>query len=196
MPAGKRRNTGGRRIPKAPSTLERLSAVEAATVLRQLLAEKPALVSDAERLASAMLDDVSYESVASEVEDAITSVHMDLVMERAGRDSFGGYTSPDEAAWELLDEAIQPFMEDMSRRIQLGEDDQALEICKGILLGLYGVRKDSSGALEYASDYVVEAAGNSVDAWRRGKRGRKRESLRTARQAFLELAPEWKWLGE
>lgn len=115
MPAGKRRNTGRPRKAKAPSILERLSVVEAATVLRQLLAEKPALVSDAERLASAMLDDVSYESVASDVEDAIALVHMDLVMERAGRDSFGNYTSHDEAAWELLDEAIQPFMEDMGR---------------------------------------------------------------------------------
>lgn len=179
-----------------PAVIERLAPEEASAILRQLLVEKAALVSDAERLANAMLHDVSCESVAIDVEDALASVHVDLVMERAGRDSYGGYTSPDEAACALLDEALQPFTDDMARRFQLGMEEQALEICKGLVLGLYRQRKESGGAFEYAPDFVAEAAGYAVDAWRRGKRGRKRENLRSAQKALLELAPEWKWLAE
>lgn len=195
MPSSPRRTASGRRRRKPSSILERLSTEEAAAVLRQLLAEKPALVKDAERLASAKLHDVSCESVARDVEDEIASVDMDVVMGRAGRDSFGGYTSPEEAAWELLDEAMQPFNDDMTRHLQLGMDAEALEICKGVVLALYGQRKESGGALEYSPDFVVEAAGNAVDAWRRGKRGRKRDHLHAAQKALLELAPEWKWLA-
>lgn len=41
-----------------------------------------------------------------------------------------------DAAWEVLDATVQPFVEDLKRHGELGLEAEALEICKGALLGL------------------------------------------------------------
>jgi len=77
-----------------------------------------------------------------------------------------GYTEPTEAAWQLLDEAVEPFVEDMKRHLGLGLHEEAFEICKGVVLGLYQCR-DAGGDefLGWAEDFPAEAAGNAVTEW-------------------------------
>lgn len=124
--------------------LDRLNPREAATVLRRLLAAHPDLVAEAEQIAISLLGEVSFESVAGEVEYAVSSLDLDDLNSRAGSHAWG-YTEPSEAAWELLEEAVAPFLEDMQRQIELGLETEALEICKGVVLGLYRLRKDTKG---------------------------------------------------
>ena len=79
---------------------------------------------------------------------------------RAGHrpDSFG-YVHPVEAADEILDEALQPFLDDLQRRADLGMEAAATEIAAGILLGLYNCREGGSETLlEYVPDYAAERA--------------------------------------
>jgi hypothetical protein len=56
-----------------------------------------------------------------------------------------GYKDPTEAAWQLLEEVIEPFLEDMKRQAELHSPTNALEICKGVVLGLYRVRHEPDG---------------------------------------------------
>jgi hypothetical protein len=39
---------------------------------------------------------------------------------------------PSEAAWEILEETVEPVLDDMKRH---GLEAEALEICKGMVLG-------------------------------------------------------------
>jgi hypothetical protein len=187
---------------KKTSLVDELKPGEAALVLRQLLADHPELLSEAEKISRSTLGDVSFESIASEVEDSIRQLSLDDLNGRAGRHSWG-YTEPTEAAWELLEEAVEPFVEDMRRHLSLGLDEEAFEICKGILLGLYQCR-DASGDefLGWASDFPAEAAGNTLADWiAADKQGVSRTLPVPNRVLFLrkfvdEHVPEWQWISK
>lgn len=148
--------------------LERLQPWESHHVLRELVGARPELAPLAEEIARALLKEVSCEHVAQEVEDSVRS--LDIEDLDSGPTPFG-YTEPAEAAWEALDATVQPFVEDLKRHIDLALEAEALEICKGILLGLYRLRDDEShDVLGQAPDFPDEAAGEALAAWRRTQR--------------------------
>jgi len=166
--------------------LERLSGAEAASVLKCLLQRHPELQSEAENIAGDLLSDVSLLSVADDVENAVLQFDYDDLNSRAGRHSWG-YVEPTEAAWELLEEAVEPFVEDMKRYLELGLEEQAQKLCQGILSGLYRVRDGGKNdILGWAPDFPGEAAGNALEVW-----GRK-----LARSFVAEHIPEWGWAAE
>jgi hypothetical protein len=188
------RATTLRRIAKPSAVLERLEAGEALSLLHRLLSAHPDLRSEAEEMARALLAEIDFEAVGEDVEDALRALDINDLNDRAGchRD---GYTDPTEAAWELLQEAIDPFLVNMKRQTELGLSAQALETCKGVLLGLYRIReRKGDELLGWAPDFPEEAAVRAVDVLAGG------DASKTARSAhkplldgaFLaERLPEW-----
>lgn len=185
---------------RAPSILEELQPAVAAAVLRELIAAHPELASEAEGIARSALGGISFEDIASEVAGAIQLLDINDLNGRAGRHSWG-YTEPAEAAWELIEEEAEPFLEEMRRHAKLGLAREALEILKGIVAGLYECRNAKGhGFLAWAEDCPAEIAARAIDEW-----------LASARQSesggpskpdftvtFLDFAaqrvPEWKWI--
>ena len=188
------------REPSAEKTtngvsLERLSAAEAASVLKCLLARHPELRPEAEMLAREVLTDVSVMAVADDVGAAVLQFDYDDLNARAGRHSWG-YVEPVEAAWELLEEAVEPFVDDMKRYLEIGLEEQAKLFCQGILLGLYRVR-DGAGndILNWAPDFAAEEAGFVLDVW--SKSGQTEQGGRQLSRDFVdEHIPEWHWAAK
>ena len=177
--SGGRQSGGG-------SVLEKLDGAEAASVLRLLLERHPELRSEAEAIGADVLSDVSFLPVADEVENAVLQFDYDDLNARAGRHSWG-YVEPTEAAWELLEEAVAEFVDDMMRYLDLGLEKQAQELCQGILLGLYRVRHGGGNdVLGWAPDFPREKAGCVVEKWNGH-----------LPPAFVsEHIPEWGWAAE
>ena len=176
--------------------MERLQADEAAAVLRRLLEVHPDLASEAEEIARSLLHEVEYEEIAAQIEDEIRALDYDALNARAGSHEWG-YTEPSEAAEEILEETVEPFLEDMKRHLELGLEAEALEICKGLVLGCYRLSERAGGdVLGWAPDFPAEAAGHALEAWCTGgddpknRQGgeRKRSSLPAD---FLSLIPKW-----
>ena len=80
-----------RELKKKTPLLEQLQPSEAALVLRRLLAGHPELLPEAEEIARSTLGEVSFESIASEVEDSIRQLSLDDLDGHAGRYSLGVY---------------------------------------------------------------------------------------------------------
>ncbi|MGH3665858.1 MAG: hypothetical protein ACRDU8_07195 [Egibacteraceae bacterium] len=78
------------------SVLETLSSAEQAAVLADLLTAHPALVEDAERLATAHLEVVDRNDVAGEVAWALQSLTVEEVWERGRQEP--GFVHENEAA--------------------------------------------------------------------------------------------------
>src|ERR1700674_3321219 len=85
-----------RELKKKTALLDELQPGEAALVLRRLLAGHPELLSEAEEISRSTLGDLSFESIASEVEDSIRQLDLDDLNGRASHHSWG-YTEPIEA---------------------------------------------------------------------------------------------------
>ncbi len=177
-------------------SLGRLKGDEAGAVLRLLLKGHPELAKEIESLAKSVIADVSIEDVADEVEGTLRSLDVDDLYERAGPKAHG-YVEPSEAAWELVEEEVAPFLDDITGRVESGQYDAALATCVGVVLGLYRLQKGDRGPfLEWAADSPDEMAGEAVVAFRQALRKTKtaRGDLKDSASLpaiFHETAPEW-----
>ena len=203
MTAKKANRKPGSRAADSPNLLDKLESHEAAAVLSGLLARHAELRPEAEAIARSVLGEVSMLTVAGEVEDALLQFDYDDLNSRAGRHSWG-YVEPNEAAGELIEEAIKPFVTQMTRHLEMGLETEALEVCQGILLGLYQVR-DGAGndILGSAPDFPDESAAYVLDLWtgkgkvKAGGVGRKSGRRRTIPREFVsQQVPEWDWILE
>ncbi len=152
-------------------------------------------------MASDLLGEVLFEDVACEIEEAARALDLDDLNSRAGSHRWG-YKDPTEAAWELLEDVVEPFLEDMKRQAELHSPANALEICKGVVLGLYRVRHEPDGGtvLGWAPDFAPQTAMWAVEMWSTGGGGTwKVRSARRDRAAFPDAfvetyVPEWRAL--
>jgi hypothetical protein len=78
--------------------------------------------------------------VADHVESALRGLDIEELNGRAGYWPGSGYVDPGEAADEILDEALQLFLDDLARGGELGMRPAAVELAVGILRGLYRCR--------------------------------------------------------
>jgi hypothetical protein len=170
------------------SALDALSAAEKAAVLDELLAARPELREPAEACAARLMKDAGRSAVADDVESALRWLDIDELNTRAGHRPGFGYVDPAEAADEILDEALQPFLDDLQRRADLGMGPAATEVAAGILLGLYNCREGPSETLlEYAPDYAAERASVVVSDF--AKLG-----IELPAAELLDLMPGWSHL--
>lgn len=185
-----------RAAAKKKGNLDRLTGDEAATVLRLLWEERPELRKEVKKLAKTVLGGVSVEGVADAVEDAVRSLNLDDLNSRAGRHR-NGYVEPSQAAVDLVEEAVMPFIEDIKRRAEVGQHAAALNTCVGVVLGLYRLRdRDADPFLGWAPDSPDEMAGEAVVTLRKALRKTKTARGGPLHSAnlpalFRETAPEW-----
>jgi len=184
-----------------PNLLDKLENAEAATVLKRLVTEHPELRAEAGAMARAVLGEASFLGVAGEVESAILLLDYDDLNSRVGSHSWG-YVEPAEAAWELLEEAVEPLVADMKRRVEMGLEEEGREICEGILLGLYRVREGGgSDILGWAEDFPAETAAGVLEAWTGGadtETGPPSQARRRAvmpREFVDQHVPDWEWIA-
>ena len=95
----------------------------------------------------------------------------------------------------IIEERLSPFLADMKRRHRLGLRRTALEMCKGLVIGLYRLRdEDDHGVLQHASDFPIETATHVVSEYRRDvakHAGRKRTGAVLGQKFIEECIPEW-----
>jgi hypothetical protein len=182
--------------PKKQSALDRLKGEEAAALLRVLLERHPNLATEIEDLAAYVIGEVSIEEIADTVEDEVRSLDLDDLNSRAGRHAYG-YVEPTQAAWDLVEETVMPFLEDIKRRAEAGQQAAALNTCVGVVVGLYRLRhSQGDDFLGWAADAPDEMAGEAVVTLRKALRAAKSargagKSPPALPQVFRDLAPEW-----
>ena len=131
-----------------------------------------------------------------QIEAEIRALDYDDLNGRAGRHEWG-YVEPTQAAWEILEETLEPFLEDMKRHVEVGLEAEALEILKGMVLGCYRLSERTGGdVLEWAPDFPAEAAGNALEIWfTSGDNSKPRSARREERPLlsadFLSMIPKW-----
>ncbi len=135
-----------RRRPSPTPALDALLGGEHASVLAELLTLHPELRPEAEDAARRLLGDASIEAVAESVASALEELPLDALAMRSGRIRGRGYVHETEAAWEIVNDAVEPFVADLRRRASLGLE-AAVTIAAGIVAGLYRCREPADGTV-------------------------------------------------
>jgi len=177
---------------RSNGVLDKMSSGELADVLRALLKKHPHLKSEAQAIAVEIVSAPSIEDTAEEVLDALTSLDLDSLNDQAGSHSWG-YVEPTEAAWELLQEAVEDIVADMKRRMQLGLDTAAEAMCCGIVVGLHNAKDvGSDGPLGWSPDFPEEEACQAVAELLRTCPAKKRAAVRDRLlDALGDRVPSW-----
>lgn len=120
-----------------------LTDAERTVVLRHLLEAHPELREEAEQLAAAAADDVDREDVAAMVVEVYLDQSFMEIGDRCGRQPGRGYVHEADAQWELLEEALEPFLGEVDRLVGIDHPAAARTQAIGVLDGLARLREEA-----------------------------------------------------
>jgi hypothetical protein len=190
-----------RRGPTAKGTLDldtilqALRGDDALVILRRLADRDPEWAKVIESVAKDLLGAVDAGDVAADVRAELESLRVEDVWDRAGplRD---GYSDPGEVAAEMIDEALEPYADEIERLIGLGMQLPADALFRGILRGLYDFGTAPATPFhDEAADSVEERFGADLLEWRNRLPS---HATRPRLDAFLaRFCPKWAdWASE
>ena len=93
--------------------IQTLSADEAVRVLKEMLDYDPSLIKKAYEIAVKAAGDVNADAIMIDVFESLNRLDYDDLNGRAGRTRYG-YVDPSDATWELFEEALDPFIDDLN----------------------------------------------------------------------------------
>lgn len=169
--------------------LSKLTGEQAFDVLQRLAAGKGAVAEAVLAEARRVLAAVDVDEIANEVFAQLDGIDVQDCWDRAGRHR-GGYTAPEEAAEQLIEDVFQPFVDQVERYHSMGMAKQEQDYCMGVILGTYRYEKESKSEFkDWCVDMPAECAGCLLDEWR--KRNRAASAI-TAMDAFIrQRCPDW-----
>ncbi len=175
--------------------LQALRDDDARVILGRLADRDPEWARVIETMAKDLLSAVAAGDVAAEVLAELESLSVEDVWDRAGP-RHDGYSDPGEVAAEMIDKALEPYVDEIEHLIGLGMPVQADELFRGILRGLYDFgTAPATPFRDEAADSVEEQFGADLLNWRDRLPGR---ATRPRLDAFLaQFCPKWAdWASE
>ena len=152
--------------------IDHLSPTDALSIVRTLAASDEQLARRIAEMAIDHLSKVDPEEVAAVLYYELDALEVEEVWDRAGRTRYG-YVEPGEAADQMIEEVMEPFLEELAKYQKLGMNTEANRMCMGLLLGLYRFKRESTSEFrDWASDAPIIFAETVVDAWKDGASSR------------------------
>jgi hypothetical protein len=133
------------------------------------------------------------DDIAEDVFCVLDSIHVEDCWDRSGPSRYG-YTSPDEAADEIVEEELQHFFDETERYHELGLLDQEATYCMGVLSGIYRYERESKSEFRsWCEDIPEDYARRLLDQWQ--KRNEGAAAIMTVHEFIRENCPKWApWL--
>lgn len=153
---------------KMKSFIQSLNADEAFQVLIAFINENPDRMKTIYDIALNIVGDADADAVMNDVYCELSNLDTDELYGRSGRTSHG-YFDPGDVAWEMFEEALQPFIFEMTKNQRRSLPSAAKIHCIGIIKGLMNYEKDSNSDFK---DWVIDAPSEFietvVDEWKKG----------------------------
>jgi hypothetical protein len=167
---------------------EKISPNEALEIIRRLARTDEVLKKKIIELAENLIGTVDVKAVREAVFDALDCIDVHELWDRAGP-SRDGYTSPEEMSFEMFEEAIEPYVQEMHRLLDLKMHQEAKLYCMGILNGIYQYEEDSGSEFKnWATDISGETFGSILRSWSKKSKIKDKEEMKNY---ILEECPDW-----
>jgi len=173
---------------KSPG-IDDLTEAEALAILRRLWGSGGQTRSAIRAEIDKQLSQVVPEHVTDAVLADLDGLSVQELWNRSGP-SESGYTDPADETWNMLQEALEPYVRDLERYLRLDRAEEAFLHCLGILEGLYLFGRESDTEFRtWASDDPQEAFHWVLGKWVKATAD---DDLRTRmEQSLLDRCPEW-----
>ena len=168
---------------------DKISPYEALEILRQITKTDKKLKKKIVELAEDLFRDVNVDAVCEEVFFALDGIDVHELWDRAGS-STNGYTSPEDMAVEMFEEALEPFLQEMYRLLDLEMHREAKLYCMGIAKGIYQYEEDSTSEFKnWAADVPGKSYSHIFNEWE--KRGVDVKDKKEMRAFIRNECPNW-----
>jgi hypothetical protein len=174
---------------RKPRVLQSITGTDALAILKVLGERHENLAQEIEAVAKELLSHIEIDDVAANVQLELEFLNVEDLWDRSGakRD---GYVDPGEAAWEMFEEALKPFQDEVDKYKQLSMLEEANLTCEGILKGIYSFDKESSTEYkQWAADAPSEYFGMVLDDWKKLFEGQ--APLSRIREFLKTHCPDW-----
>jgi hypothetical protein len=176
---------------KNDDIFDKISPNEALEILRQITKTDKNLKKKIIELAEALFRDVDVDDTCEAVFDALDGIDVHELWDRAGPKT-DGYTSPEDMSAEMFEEAIEPFVQEMQRLLDLKMHQEAKLYCMGILKGIYQYKEESESEFkDWTSDVPGESFGYILREWGKNRNNKDKKEMKD----FIKKEfPAWsKW---
>jgi hypothetical protein len=172
--------------------INQLSPSDALTILRALADSDEQLADRIGEMGMARLKGVDPERVAATLYKELDALEAEEVWERAGSTQYGYEVERGEAAYEMVEETLAPFLAELRRYQKIGMATEAKRLCIGLLLGLYRFEHESTSEFkDLAPDASRSFSWTVVDMWEDG--GPSRADVKVVRAFIEEELGGWGW---
>lgn len=143
------------------SVLASCSDCERASILAAHVDDNPELRERAESIAKRLLSTIDVTAISDLIAETILDLNIEDLANRAGPRRHG-CVEPTDAAWQLLEEAMEPWIDDLRRRGRLGFNQAATGLATAMTQALEAVeeradRIDDCLLRQCAPDFPSEA---------------------------------------
>jgi len=169
--------------------LASLSNEQAAIILKQLWDHggdiRKSILAEAEKI----LCSVDVDEIARDILFTLDLIDVHKLWDRPGY-SHDEYTSPEEMAYEMVEEELSPYLNQIDTYHKLGMHNEEKLYCMGVLKGLYFYKKEAKSEFRnWAVDIPVELFGSLLERWRKRTRAHQQKS---EMDDFLRATcPDW-----
>jgi hypothetical protein len=146
--------------------LSTLTDNQAHLVLIHLLRSHPSLSKEATTIARDLVSGINEEEITDQVCCALSDLDVHQLWDESGR-TRDGYVDPNEHSYEMMEEIIYPFLNEMDRFLDREMKEEALAYCRGIIRGVCVYMHDEAG--EFADWAVDNEDGLTYDVIERWK---------------------------
>lgn len=152
--------------------LKEINGREALLILNDLVREDPLLKRRIESLALKYLEQVELREVIDEVYSTLECLEVEELWNSSGSTQYG-YIQPGERAYEMVEEALEPYLKEMKRFQRLSMFEEAKIQCLGILGGIYSYHMESDNEFKgWAPDVLEEQFLTILEKWREKQNNR------------------------
>lgn len=163
--------------------LDKIQPTEALVILRKLAESDTGMRKRIAEIAENLIKDVDIGERCDDVFSTLDFIDVHELWDRSGASS-DGYTSPEDMAYEMVEEALNPFEKEIHRLFDLGMEQEAKLSCMGVLKGLYKYEHESKSEFK---DWVADVPGECYDhllgEWRKLNKSKKDDK---GMDSFLE----------
>ena len=189
MVSRKKKTASKRKTQDNSEILESITGRDALSILNVLAQRDEEIKKTIEKTALEILSAVDVDKIATEVQMELEFLQVEDVWARAGENR-EGYVDPGDVAWEMFEEAIRPFRDEVEKYKKLSMLKEAAFYCRGILKGIYEFDKHSTTQYK---EWAVEAPGEFfayvLDDWRELHKGK---LPMVSMKGFFETnCPDW-----
>ena len=177
------------KIAMNKQVLDEVSTEHANEILQRLADEDAKISKRIQELALEYLTEVDPDCIAEDIFYDLNILDVEDVWKNSGSTRYG-YVDPYELAFEMFEEALEPYIDDLRKCQELSMDEKAKLHCMGILKGIDQFEREATTEFkDWAVDAPYENFIEVFEEWR--KENKNPKNLEEMDEFIKRNFPKW-----